>query len=149
MVTNDSITIEITSQENLTEVADKLLGWGGGIPVWLFDGEMGAGKTTLIQSLCKALQVVSITSSPTFSIVNEYETEDGGLIYHFDFYRIKNEEEALDIGIEEYFDSGYFCFVEWPDKVASLWPNEYICLQIANDGTGTRTVVATKIDSLN
>lgn len=149
MVTNDLITIEITSTQQLPEVAEKLLGWGSGIDVWLFEGEMGAGKTTLIQSLCNALQVQSITNSPTFSIVNEYETMDGGVVYHFDFYRIKSEDEALDMGVEEYLDSGYLCFVEWPDKIATLWPDEYICIQITNDGTGTRTVIATKVDSTN
>lgn len=149
MVTNDLLTIEIPSPEDLPEVAEKLLGWAGGVVVWLFEGEMGAGKTTLIQSLCKGLMVNTTTGSPTFSIVNEYETQDGGLVYHFDFYRIKNEEEAMDIGVEEYFDSGYFCFVEWPDKIASLWPDEYICIQIANDGTGSRNVIASKVDSTN
>jgi tRNA threonylcarbamoyladenosine biosynthesis protein TsaE len=149
MVTNDLITIEITSIQQLPEVAEKLLGWGSGIYVWLFEGEMGAGKTTLIQALCNALQVQSITNSPTFSIVNEYETMDGGVVYHFDFYRIKSEEEALDMGVEEYLDSGYLCFVEWPDKIATLWPDEYICIQITNDGTGTRAVIATKVDSTN
>lgn len=149
MVTNDLLTIEITSLEELPKVAEKLLGWGSDVAVWLFEGHMGAGKTTLIQSLCKQLHVHTTTSSPTFSIVNEYETVDGGLVYHFDFYRIKEEEEAMDMGVEEYFDSGYFCFVEWPDNIASLWPEEYISIQIANDGTGTRTVVATKVDSTN
>jgi tRNA threonylcarbamoyladenosine biosynthesis protein TsaE len=149
MVTNDLLTLEIASLENLPQVAEKLLGWGSDVPVWLFEGHMGAGKTTLIQAICKELQVHTPTSSPTFSIVNEYETIDGGLVYHFDFYRIKQEEEALDMGVEEYFDSGYFCFVEWPDQIPSLWPNEYITIQLANDGSGTRILVASKVDSTN
>src|SRR4051812_22448751 len=81
--------------------------------VWLMEGEMGAGKTTLVKVLCEVLGVHGDMSSPTFSIVNEYSTKNGQVIYHFDFYRLKNETEAMDIGVEEYLDSGHYCFLEW------------------------------------
>lgn len=90
--------------------------------VVLFYGNMGAGKTTLINALCVALQVEDSTSSPTYSLVNEYLTSGGETVYHFDFYRIKNEHEALDIGVEEYFFSGNYCFIEWPEKISNLLP---------------------------
>jgi tRNA threonylcarbamoyladenosine biosynthesis protein TsaE len=86
----------------------------------LFEGEMGAGKTTLIKALCKKAGVLDAVGSPTFSIVNEYKTLAGQTIYHFDFYRIKNLQEAFDIGYEEYFFSGHQCFIEWPEKIQSL-----------------------------
>jgi len=84
---------------------------------------MGAGKTTFVKHLCKQLNVQDSTSSPTFSIVNEYESP-AGPVYHFDFYRIKDEQEAFDFGYEEYFYSGAYCFVEWPEKIPNLLPEE-------------------------
>lgn len=97
-----------------------------GYRVWVFEGDLGAGKTTLIKALCDQLNVVDNVSSPTFSIVNEYATATDDTIYHFDFYRIKNEIEALDIGVEEYFYSGDYCFIEWPSKIPSLLPDKYL-----------------------
>jgi tRNA threonylcarbamoyladenosine biosynthesis protein TsaE len=94
--------------------------------IWTFDGEMGAGKTTLIKAVCKQLGVVDEVSSPTFSLVNEYKTTIGKTIYHFDFYRIKNIEEVYDIGYEDYFFSGNICLIEWPEKVSELLENEDI-----------------------
>lgn len=91
--------------------------------IFLFYGSMGAGKTTIINALCEYLQVEDSTSSPTFSIVNEYHSAIGP-IYHFDFYRLKSEEEALDLGYEEYFYSNNYCFVEWPEKIPNLLPLE-------------------------
>ena len=85
---------------------------------------MGAGKTTFIKAICRVLGVESVVQSPTFGLVNEYATETGESVYHFDCYRLRNEAEATDIGIEEYFDSGAYCFVEWPEKIPSLWPND-------------------------
>lgn len=104
----------------------------------LFYGEMGSGKTTLIKELVKKLGYTALVSSPTFSLVNEYQGEKEK-IYHFDFYRIEKEEEALDIGIEEYLDSDYWNFIEWPEKILNLVPaakNE-IFIKINNDGTRT------------
>ena len=97
--------------------------------VILFRGEMGVGKTTLIKTLTKALGSIDTVSSPTFSLVNEYFSEDGP-IYHFDLYRIEDEEEAYAIGMEEYLDSGAWCFVEWPDKVSSILPQDATLIDI-------------------
>lgn len=97
--------------------------------IFLFYGSMGAGKTTFINELCLALGVTDHTSSPTFSIVNEYSTPKGS-IYHFDFYRLKSEMEAFDMGYEEYFYSGNYCFVEWSEKIPNLLPLHYIKVEI-------------------
>jgi tRNA threonylcarbamoyladenosine biosynthesis protein TsaE len=90
---------------------------------------MGAGKTTLIKELCKQLQVTDQAASPTFSIVNEYHSPQGN-VYHFDFYRLKEEQEALDLGYEEYFFSGNYCFIEWPEKIPNLLPEEVVSVTI-------------------
>ena len=90
--------------------------------VLLFHGEMGVGKTTLIKEICKELGTDDITSSPTFSIVNEYITSNGDTIYHFDFYRLNNEEEAYNIGVEDYFHTDSWCFIEWPSVIKNLLP---------------------------
>lgn len=99
--------------------------------VVLVHGEMGAGKTTLIKHLCAAMGVVDEVNSPTYALVNEYRTAIGDIIYHFDLYRLESAEEALDIGIEEYFDSGALCFVEWPDRLEYLTPEAGINIHIA------------------
>ena len=98
--------------------------------VVLVFGEMGAGKTTLIKALCRLSGVEEEVSSPTFALVNEYLSNSGDTVYHFDMYRIEDEEEALDFGIEEYFDSGELCLVEWPQNIASLWPDHFGVIQI-------------------
>ena len=116
--------IIIPTLADLDRAARQLLTEAGTRRVWLFFGEMGAGKTTFIKAICQALRVVSVVQSPTFGLVNEYATETGESVYHFDCYRLRNEAEATDIGIEEYFDSGAYCFVEWPEKIPSLWPND-------------------------
>ncbi|QJW89004.1 tRNA (adenosine(37)-N6)-threonylcarbamoyltransferase complex ATPase subunit type 1 TsaE [Spirosoma taeanense] len=134
------MTLHFQRLDELDTVAHRLLAEGRNRSVWLFEGEMGAGKTTLIKALCRALGVVSTTQSPTFSIVNEYTTHEGRSVYHFDCYRLRNEAEALDIGIEEYFDSGDYCFVEWPERITSLWPTQYYQIQISADVDDRRTV---------
>ncbi len=121
--------ISINSANELPKVAQELLAYAKGQKFFIFEGDMAAGKTTFIKSLCEAIGVEDIVSSPTFSIVNEYESKDGP-IYHFDFYRLKNLQEAYDIGYEEYFYSGNYCLVEWPSKVADLLPEEYIKIEI-------------------
>lgn len=123
---------------DLDAVSMELLKIGKDSPVWLFHGQMGVGKTTLIKSLCKQLGVRTVVQSPTFALVNEYLSESQQTIYHFDFYRIKHETEALDMGIEEYFDSGNYCFVEWPDKIDSLWPLKYMDININLEENGER-----------
>ncbi|MEQ6123964.1 tRNA (adenosine(37)-N6)-threonylcarbamoyltransferase complex ATPase subunit type 1 TsaE [Pseudotenacibaculum sp. MALMAid0570] len=102
----------------------------------LFYGNMGVGKTTLIKEICKELGVKDVISSPTFSLVNEYRTQNNDIVYHFDFYRIDNEEEAYDIGIEDYFDSNAWCFIEWPENIQNLLPlksTEIYLEQVSND----------------
>ncbi len=107
-----------------------------------FSGEMGVGKTTLIKAMCKVLGVEGSTSSPTFSLVNQYQSPLGS-IYHFDCYRLKSETEALDMGIEEYFDSGNWCFIEWPEKIKNLLPENHTSIQIEHDGKGLRILTNT------
>lgn len=107
--------------------------------VFIFKGPMGAGKTSFIKALCAALEVEDATSSPTFSIVNEYQSPQGP-IYHFDFYRLKDEQEAYDFGYEEYFYSGDYCFIEWPEKIPSLIPDDAIEVQILVDEQERRQI---------
>lgn len=119
---------------HLPEVAASILKDAGSMKLFLFYGEMGAGKTTLIKELCRQLGVEEVVSSPTFTIVNEYLTNDQSMIYHFDFYRIKSESEAFDLGYEDYFYSGNYCFVEWPEKIESLLPDKAVKVMITSDG---------------
>ncbi|MCA0932118.1 tRNA (adenosine(37)-N6)-threonylcarbamoyltransferase complex ATPase subunit type 1 TsaE [Lutimonas saemankumensis] len=108
--------------------------------ILLFDGPMGSGKTTLIKEISKQLEVNDVTSSPTFSLVNEYLSNTGETVYHFDFYRIEDEEEAFDMGIEEYLDSGAWCFIEWPDKVQNLLPLESDVIKLTINKDNSRTI---------
>lgn len=123
--------IPAIAQEVIQESAHKTL---------LFYGEMGVGKTTLIKEICKHFGVSDITHSPTFSIVNEYKGNDNLTIYHFDFYRIAKEEEAYDIGIEDYFDSEHWCFIEWPENIKNLLPLEATEIQLSLLQDGKRVI---------
>ncbi|GAB3703443.1 tRNA (adenosine(37)-N6)-threonylcarbamoyltransferase complex ATPase subunit type 1 TsaE [Spirosoma flavus] len=134
------MTLRIDHIDNLRVAAQQLLADGRHQLVWLFEGDMGVGKTTLIKALCQVLGVVSIVQSPTFSIVNEYSTHEGKSVFHFDCYRLRNEAEALDIGIEEYFDSGDYCFIEWPERISSLWPSTYYQIHLSVDADGRRHI---------
>lgn len=129
----------------LDSISTELLRIGKDVPVWLFNGNMGAGKTTLIKSICKQLGIKSLVQSPTFALVNEYLSESQQIVYHFDFYRIRHETEALDMGVEEYLDSGNHCFVEWPEKIQSLWPSHYLNLTLNLGGEGERILEVTEI----
>jgi tRNA threonylcarbamoyladenosine biosynthesis protein TsaE len=104
--------------------------------VILFNGEMGAGKTTFIKALCEQLGVKNPTSSPTFSLVNEYQIADNELVYHFDVYRLKNQNEALDMGIDDYLYSGNWCFIEWSEKIPDLIPEKHsvVIISVLNNG---------------
>lgn len=117
----------------LDEVARDIIGALYNRKVVLFYGEMGSGKTTLIKEMCRQLGVTGAMSSPTFSIVNEYGSEKGK-IYHFDLYRVKNLEECLDLGMEEYLYSGSYCFIEWPDVAKRILPED--CATVRIDGSG-------------
>lgn len=118
------------SPQDQEELSNYIISKAKTNPIVLFKGEMGAGKTTLIKNICNFLNVKDDVSSPTFSLVNEYETEAGEILYHFDFYRIENEEEALDMGCEDYFDSERICLIEWPSKIESLIPTSFIEVEI-------------------
>ena len=128
------------SQSDLFEVAKNFLERAGNKKIWLLKGEMGSGKTTFIKALGEALGVTDNMSSPTFSIVNEYLAMDDQKVYHFDFYRIKNEAEAYDIGAEEYFYSGNYCFIEWPEKIPALIPTQRAEISITADDQNHRTI---------
>lgn len=125
----------IFSLEDIASVAEKVVAQSPQ-KVILFHGEMGAGKTTFIKHLCKALGVKEATSSPTFSLVNEYQTIDNQIVYHFDFYRLKQETEALDMGADDYFYSGNWCFIEWAEQIPNLIPDEHsvITIQVLANG---------------
>jgi tRNA threonylcarbamoyladenosine biosynthesis protein TsaE len=109
--------------------------------VILFNGEMGAGKTTLIKALCRTLGISDVTSSPTFSLVNEYVSGNGETVYHFDVYRLKHETEALDMGIEEYLYSGHYCFIEWAEKIPNLIPENHAVVSLSVLPGGNRKLV--------
>lgn len=124
--------------ENLAEIqkiAPSFLAALGTNKIIAFQGQMGAGKTTFIQGLLAYMSVEDHVSSPTFSIVNEYYSEVYGKVYHFDFYRLNNETEALDIGVDEIFDENAYCFMEWPDKIANLLPENsvFVSIESIND----------------
>lgn len=137
------MTINVNNLGELRSAAKLLLQEFGNDRIFLFYGHMGAGKTTFINALCEELGVKDHTSSPTFSIVNEYDS-DQGTLYHFDFYRLKNENEALDMGYEEYFYSGNYCFVEWPEKIANLIPENAIPIEIKSTDNQSRIIKAEK-----
>ena len=126
--------------DSIDQAAQRILTEAGEEKIWIFQGQMGAGKTTLIKSLAKLFGVVDSVSSPTFGIVNEYQTLSGELIYHFDFYRLNQPEEALDIGAEEYFYSGKICWIEWAEKVAQFLPEKFFLIQIDSETSSRRKI---------
>ena len=132
----------ISSTEQINQVAQQFIAAMGGHKLFAFYGEMGAGKTTFIKALCDELGVIDVVNSPTFAIANDYETALGDHIYHFDFYRLKTPQEALDFGVEDYFYSGHICFMEWPDQIGTLLPTESVRVAITVKADGSRTVAA-------
>lgn len=134
----DSLILKSLSDLNI--IADKFLRLMRDKKVFAFFGPMGVGKTTFIKALCNELGVVEIVTSPTFTLINEYQTGKGEIIYHFDFYRIKKIEEVYDFGYEEYFFSGNYCFIEWPDKVAEILPENVVFVQMIENEDGSRTI---------
>ena len=122
--------ISSVNEVDLPKVARDIIAWASPHTIWLFRGDLGAGKTTFIQALGKQWNIEDRVNSPTFSIVNEYQKADGQTIYHFDFYRLEDESEALDIGIDDYFESGHICLIEWPEKIRNLLPDQYVQIRL-------------------
>lgn len=133
-------TLSLKSLSDLNVIADKFLHLTRDKKIFAFFGPMGVGKTTFIKALCNELGVVEIVTSPTFALVNEYQTSGGDAIYHFDFYRIEKIEEVFDFGYEDYFFSGNYCFIEWPDKVAEILPDNIVFVQMVENEDGSRTI---------
>lgn len=136
-------TITLHSLADLPQAAREVLDFAKGENILLFQGEMAAGKTTLIKEICRQAGVTESVSSPTYSLVNEYLSQQGDTIYHFDFYRIHHEAEALDIGVTEYLDSGYLCLIEWPANIAGLLPDAFVEVSI-DKGPGEARAITLK-----
>lgn len=133
--------IKIEKLDNIREAAKQFIANIGDSTVFAFYGNMGAGKTTFVKAVCEELGVDDVITSPTFSIVNEYRSEQTGeLIYHFDFYRVKKIEEVYDMGFEDYFYSGALCFIEWPELCEEVLPDDTVKVYIKEAPDGSRTV---------
>lgn len=132
--------IKIENLEQINSAARQFINNIGDRKVFAFYGKMGAGKTTFTKAICEELQVSDVITSPTFAIINEYESPEVGTIYHFDFYRIKKLEEVYDMGYEDYFYSGRLCFIEWPELVEDLLPENVTKVTIVENEDGSRTV---------
>lgn len=132
--------ILIKDIDSISEAAKQFVDAMGDNTVFAFYGKMGAGKTTFIKAVCETLGVRDVINSPTFAIVNEYLDGQGNPIYHFDFYRIKKEQEVLDIGYEDYVYSGNVCFMEWPELIEDLLPEDAVKVTIEEQTDGTRLV---------
>ena len=133
--------IKIEKLDNIREAAKQFIANIGDSTVFAFYGNMGAGKTTFVKAVCEELGVDDVITSPTFSIVNEYRSEQTGeLIYHFDFYRVKKIEEVYDMGFEDYFYSGALCFIEWPELCEEVLPDDTVKEYIKEEPDGSRTV---------
>lgn len=132
--------LEISSLNTIHETAKKFIEQIGDKTIFAFNGDMGAGKTTFIKAICDVWGVQESVNSPTFSIVNEYETADGKIIYHFDCYRINKIQEALDLGAEEYLYSGNLCFIEWAENIAPLLPDSLVNVNIEEVENGKRII---------
>ena len=133
--------IKIKSLDNIREAAKAFLDGMGTGKVFAFYGKMGAGKTTFIKAICEELGVTDVITSPTFALVNEYTAADGSPIYHFDFYRIKKLDEVYDMGYEDYFYGGSLCFLEWPELIEEILPEDVTKVTITEEADGSRKVV--------
>lgn len=127
--------IKVSDLSQLPVAAEKLFAEYPGARIFAFHGELGAGKTTFIKALCESFGVKDSMSSPSFSLVNEYHDAKNNSVYHFDLYRLKSPQEALDIGLEEYLYSGNYCFIEWPERAEDLLPEEtvHVLIKVAGD----------------
>ncbi|AWW00735.1 tRNA (adenosine(37)-N6)-threonylcarbamoyltransferase complex ATPase subunit type 1 TsaE [Arcticibacterium luteifluviistationis] len=126
--------------DDLPNVAQQIIEFADEVNVWLFEGNLGAGKTTLIKELCSQLGFKEAVQSPTFSIVNAYPLDNGSDLYHFDCYRLNNQEEAFDFGIEEYLYSGNKCLIEWPEIIADLLPVPHLLISLEIQEDQSRTI---------
>ena len=138
--------IRIESIDNIQQAEREFVDHIGSFRVFAFYGKMGAGKTTFIKAVCRELGVQDVITSPTFAIVNEYEIErpgewNGESIFHFDFYRIKRLEEVYDMGYEDYFYSGALCFIEWPELIEDILPDDAVRVNITEQEDGTRRII--------
>ncbi len=138
-------TIRIANLESLPAAAEEFVGLMDDYTVFAFNGDMGAGKTTFIRALVQALGVdAEEANSPSFSLINEYRSDTTAeLIYHFDLYRLESLDEALEIGVEDYFDSGAVCLIEWPERVADILPDDAVRVDISEDADGSRLLKVT------
>ena len=134
------MTINIQDINTIQEAAQEFIQHIGDARVFAFYGKMGAGKTTFVKAICEALGCQDVITSPTFAIVNEYTSSDGP-IYHFDFYRIKKLEEVYDMGFEDYFYSGALCFIEWPELIEEVLPEDAVKVSIKEEEDGTRAIL--------
>jgi tRNA threonylcarbamoyladenosine biosynthesis protein TsaE len=125
-----SLTLFVNDLTNIPDIAKQILEYTLPHKKFAFYADMGVGKTTLIKELSLQLDVVDVVSSPTFSIVNEYQTENKSMVYHFDFYRLEEEKEAYDMGYEEYFFSDDYCFIEWSEKIPSLIGEDMVIVKM-------------------
>ena len=140
----EELVLKAKGLAELPTVAKAIMSEGKGFDIWLLMGEMGAGKTTLSKALGKVLKVLDEVQSPTFSIVNEYLTEDNTTVYHFDFYRLESVDEAIAMGVQEYFYSGNICWLEWPQKVEAILPERFLRIDIEDTLEGNRTFKISK-----
>ena len=131
--------------EDISEAALRIVSFAKFDKIWVFKGNLGAGKTTLIREIAKIFGVIDRVNSPTFSLVNEYQNTKGEIFYHFDFYRVENPEEALEIGIEEYFYCGKHCWIEWAEKIAAFIPSDFVHINIEVDNSGGRMITLNRV----
>lgn len=131
--------------EEINAAARKIIDFGKFDKIWVFKGDLGAGKTTLIREIAGILGVKDRVNSPSFSLVNEYQNTGGEIFYHFDFYRIEDPEEVLEIGLDEYLDSGRHCWIEWAEKIAAYIPLDFIHVQIEVDEKEGRMITLNRV----
>jgi tRNA threonylcarbamoyladenosine biosynthesis protein TsaE len=146
MLQTTTLTL-VAHQGHLTEPVQALISYAGGCKIWVFKGDLGAGKTTLIKAICKELGVQEHVTSPTFSLINEYSSDTGDLIYHMDAYRLDKDEDIVELDYLFYLHTHAYCFIEWPEKIIPLIQQPYLEIQLHALTMEARQIVATMIDS--